>query len=104
MDRGTWRATVHGVVKVGHDLVTAPPRTITLSILLGLYYTHTHTHTHTHIMYTHAYISHIHVYMWYVYIYKTHNGNVFYSDILAVFFPTVDVQLGFHLLMAVFCN
>ena len=48
MDRGTWRATVHGVVKVGHDLVTAPPRTITLSILLGLYYTHTHTHTHTH--------------------------------------------------------
>ena len=25
MDRGAWRATVHGVVKVGPDLVTKPP-------------------------------------------------------------------------------
>jgi len=25
MDRGTWQATVHGVVRVGHDLVTKPP-------------------------------------------------------------------------------
>ena len=24
MDRGTWRATVHGVTRVGHDLVTKP--------------------------------------------------------------------------------
>ena len=25
MDRGAWGATVHGVAKVGHDLVTKPP-------------------------------------------------------------------------------
>ena len=25
MDRGAWRATVHGVIRVGHDLVTKPP-------------------------------------------------------------------------------
>ena len=25
MDRGAWRATVHGVARVGHDLVTKPP-------------------------------------------------------------------------------
>ena len=25
MDRGDWRATVHGVPRVGHDLVTKPP-------------------------------------------------------------------------------
>ena len=25
MDRGTWRATVHGVTRVGHDLATKPP-------------------------------------------------------------------------------
>ena len=25
MDRGAWQATVHGVVTVGHDLVTKPP-------------------------------------------------------------------------------
>ena len=25
MDRGVWQATVHGVVRVGHDLVTKPP-------------------------------------------------------------------------------
>ena len=24
-DRGTWRAIVHGVTRVGHDLVTKPP-------------------------------------------------------------------------------
>ena len=24
MDRGAWQATVHGVAKVGHDLVTKP--------------------------------------------------------------------------------
>ena len=27
MDRGAWRATVHGVARVGHDLVTKPPPT-----------------------------------------------------------------------------
>ena len=32
MDRGAWWATIHGVTRVGHDLVTK----------------HTHTHTHTH--------------------------------------------------------
>ena len=25
-DRGAWRATVHGVARVGHDLVTIPPQ------------------------------------------------------------------------------
>ena len=25
MDRGVWQATVHGVTRVGHDLVTKPP-------------------------------------------------------------------------------
>ena len=27
MDRGVWRATVHGVTRVGHDLATKPPPT-----------------------------------------------------------------------------
>ena len=25
MDRGAWRATVHGITRVGHDLLTKPP-------------------------------------------------------------------------------
>ena len=25
MDRGAWQATVHGVVRVGHNLLTKPP-------------------------------------------------------------------------------
>ena len=25
MDRGAWQATVHGVERVGHDLLTEPP-------------------------------------------------------------------------------
>ena len=25
MDRGVWQATVHGVVRVGHNLATKPP-------------------------------------------------------------------------------
>ena len=25
MDKGAWQATVHGVARVGHDLVTKPP-------------------------------------------------------------------------------
>ena len=25
MDRGAWRASVHGVARVGHDLVSKPP-------------------------------------------------------------------------------
>ena len=28
MDRGTWHATVHGVTRVGYDLVSRPPTTI----------------------------------------------------------------------------
>jgi len=28
MDRGAWRAIVHWVARVGHDLVTKPPPTI----------------------------------------------------------------------------
>jgi len=39
MDRGGWWATVHGVTRFGHDLVTEPQKP----------HTHTHTHTHTHI-------------------------------------------------------
>ena len=27
LDRGAWRAPVHGVIRVGHDLVTKPPTT-----------------------------------------------------------------------------
>ena len=26
MVRGTWKATIHGVTEVGHDLVTKPPQ------------------------------------------------------------------------------
>jgi len=26
MDRGAWQATVHGVARVGHDIVTKPPQ------------------------------------------------------------------------------
>ena len=28
MDRGAWRATVHRVVRVGHDLATKPPPSV----------------------------------------------------------------------------
>ena len=28
VDRGAWRAAVHGVTRVGHDLVTEPPPTM----------------------------------------------------------------------------
>ena len=28
VDRGAWWATVHGVTRVGHDLVTKPPPTV----------------------------------------------------------------------------
>ena len=28
MDRGAWQATVHGVERVGHDLVTEPPHEV----------------------------------------------------------------------------
>ena len=31
MDRGAWRATVHGVTRVGHDSATKPPTTISYS-------------------------------------------------------------------------
>ena len=33
MDRGAWRATVHGVVRVRHDLATKPP--LPPQLLLG---------------------------------------------------------------------
>ena len=29
MERGAWQATVHGVIRVGHDLATKPPPTTT---------------------------------------------------------------------------
>ena len=41
MGRGAWQATVRGVVRVGHDLVTKPPP--------SRIDTYTHTHTHTHV-------------------------------------------------------
>ena len=28
MDRGAWRAIIHGVAKVGHDLATKSPKTL----------------------------------------------------------------------------
>ena len=28
MDRGAWRATVHGVTRVGHDLAAKPAKTL----------------------------------------------------------------------------
>ena len=30
VDRGAWRATVHGVIRVGHDLVTVTTTTLNL--------------------------------------------------------------------------
>ena len=35
MDRGAWQATVHGVARVGHNLVTKPPSPHTM---LNIYY------------------------------------------------------------------
>ena len=32
MDKGAWQTTVHGVAKVGHDLVTKPSPSLALSI------------------------------------------------------------------------
>ena len=30
MDRGAWRATVHGIARVGYNLVTKPPPPVTV--------------------------------------------------------------------------
>ena len=35
MDRGAWQATIHGVVRVGHDLATKPPLRIMFACLLS---------------------------------------------------------------------
>ena len=35
MDRGTWQATVHGVARVEHDLVTKPPPYVKKSVSEG---------------------------------------------------------------------
>ena len=32
MDRGAWQASVHGIARVGHDLVTKPPTCIKVNI------------------------------------------------------------------------
>ena len=32
MDRGAWQATVHGVTRIGHNLVTEPPPPPCISI------------------------------------------------------------------------
>ena len=36
MDRGAWRATVHGVTRVGYDLATTPPPPEAPPLLWGL--------------------------------------------------------------------
>ena len=38
IDRRTWQATVHGVTRVGHDLVTKPPPPLITIIYFVLYY------------------------------------------------------------------
>ena len=35
MDRGVWQGTVHGVARVGHDLVTKPPPYVKKSVSEG---------------------------------------------------------------------
>ena len=35
MDRGVWQAVVHGVVRVGHDLVTKPHHHKPIDTLIG---------------------------------------------------------------------
>ena len=47
MVRGTWQATVHGVSRVGRDLVTKPPPSYRL--------TFTHTYIYTYV-YIHIYV------------------------------------------------
>ena len=37
MDRGAWRATVHGVAKVGHNLATTPPPPPMLDLKSGVF-------------------------------------------------------------------
>ena len=34
MDRGAWRATVHGVTRVGHDLEMKPPLLLIYTVVL----------------------------------------------------------------------
>jgi len=34
MDRGAWQTTVHGVARVGHDLVIKPPPSQVVYILI----------------------------------------------------------------------
>ena len=36
MDRGAWKAIVHGVARVGHDLATKPPPKLLVSCTLHL--------------------------------------------------------------------
>jgi len=35
MDRGAWRATVHGVTRVGHILATKPPAPLSTPVFSG---------------------------------------------------------------------
>ena len=36
MDRGAWQATVHGVVRVGHDLATKPPPQVEVYVIANI--------------------------------------------------------------------
>ena len=36
MDRGAWQATIHGVTRVGHDLVTKSPPPSILEIMSAI--------------------------------------------------------------------
>ena len=38
LDRGAWRATVHGVARVGHDLATEPPPHSHMGNILACYF------------------------------------------------------------------
>ena len=38
MDGEAWRATVHGVTRVGHDLVTQPPPPVKAMVFLVVIY------------------------------------------------------------------
>ena len=81
MDRGAWRATAHGVARVGHDLVTKPPY---IYKILSMYvyvciciYTHKWLHKYTEGMILHmsfflSFFLHVPFYILLVYTWHNH--------------------------------